>query len=89
MSGDQVAAKKANAPGVSRRQVLTYSATAAGALTVGGVVGAAAQREIENAQIPPRLSHRKPCSTTRAGSTRHPYVVSSSPDHPRRRQARW
>lgn len=56
MAGDQLAAKKANAPGVSRRQVLTYSATAVGGLTVGGVVGAAAQREIEDAQIPPTVA---------------------------------
>jgi FAD/FMN-containing dehydrogenase len=56
MAGDPVAAKEENAPGVSRRQVLTYSATAAGALAVGGFVGAAVQREIDDAQIPPTVA---------------------------------
>jgi FAD/FMN-containing dehydrogenase len=40
---------------VSRRQVLTVGATAAGALAVGGFVGAAVQRGIDDAQIPPTV----------------------------------
>jgi FAD/FMN-containing dehydrogenase len=55
MAGDPVAANEENTAGVSRRQVLTYGATAAGALAVGGFVGAAVQREIDDAQIPPTV----------------------------------
>ncbi len=53
---DQVPAAEQPAPRVSRRQILTYGATAAGALTVGGFVGAAVQREIYDAQIPPTVA---------------------------------
>jgi FAD/FMN-containing dehydrogenase len=43
-------------PGVSRRQILAYGATATGALAVGGLLGAAVQREIDEAQIPPTIT---------------------------------
>jgi len=56
MAEDQVPAAEEPAPRVSRRQVLTYGATAAGALAVGGFVGAAVQREIYDAQIPPTVA---------------------------------
>jgi FAD/FMN-containing dehydrogenase len=41
---------------VSRRQVLAYGATTAGALAVGGIVGAAVQRGIDAARIPPTIA---------------------------------
>ena len=42
--------------GASRRQVFTYGATTVGALTLGGLGGAAAQRWIDDAQIPPTVA---------------------------------
>jgi FAD/FMN-containing dehydrogenase len=41
---------------VTRRRFLAYGATATGALAVGGFVGAAVQREIYDAQIPPTIT---------------------------------
>jgi len=53
---EPVAAKEKPRRRVSRRRFLTHSATAAGALAVGGLVGAAVQREINEAQIPPTIT---------------------------------
>jgi FAD/FMN-containing dehydrogenase len=53
MAGDEVAVGVESSPGVSRRQVLTYGATTVGALAVGGFAGAAVQRGIDDAQVPP------------------------------------
>jgi FAD/FMN-containing dehydrogenase len=41
---------------MTRRQVLTYGAATSGALVVGGVLGAAVQREIDVARIPPTVA---------------------------------
>ncbi|HEX2772086.1 MAG TPA: hypothetical protein VHN18_06605, partial [Micromonosporaceae bacterium] len=56
MAGNQVAAGKESRPGVSRRHVLTYGATTVGALAVGGFGGAAVQRRIDDAQVPPTVA---------------------------------
>jgi len=53
---EPVAADKRSARRVSRRRFLAYGATATGALAVGGFVGAAVQREIYDAQIPPTIT---------------------------------
>lgn len=53
-AGVQTAAEMRR-PGVSRRQVLAYGATTAGALAVGGIAGAAVQRGIDAARIPPTV----------------------------------
>jgi FAD/FMN-containing dehydrogenase len=53
---EPVVAGKQSPPRVSRRQFLAYGATATGALAVGGFVGAAVQREIYDAQIPPTIT---------------------------------
>ena len=53
---EPVVAEVQSAPRVSRRKFLAYGATATGALAVGGVVGAAVQREIYDAQIPPTIT---------------------------------
>src|SRR5262245_48442780 len=55
-AGDRTAVAQTRRPGVSRRQVLTFGATTAGALAVGGIVGAAVQREIDVARIPPTIA---------------------------------
>src|SRR5262245_58847791 len=55
-AGDLSAVAVKRRPGVSRRQVLAFGATTAGALTVGGIVGAAVQRGVEAARIPPTVA---------------------------------
>ena len=45
-----------SAPRVPRRRLLEYGATAAGALVVGGFAGAAVQRVIDDARIPPTVA---------------------------------
>jgi FAD/FMN-containing dehydrogenase len=55
-SDEPVAAEKLSAPRVPRRRFLAYGATATGALAVGALVGAAVQREIDDAQIPPTIT---------------------------------
>ena len=95
---EPVVAKEQPTPRVSRRKFLAYGATATGALAVGGFVGAAVQREIYDAQIPPTITPQallddasRPtlygprCHLRRVVPDVDPEVISS-PDSPHRRR---